>query len=73
MINFKEMQLTEDIHSKNECPTDERPTRSINADTITAFSVLDTGRGVVESYYFDTSKPDSEVVICYINKSPFFI
>jgi len=33
------------------------------SNTVTAFSILDTGKGVVESYYFDTSKPDSDVVL----------
>lgn len=32
------------------------------SNTITAFSVMDTGTGMVDSYYFDTSNPDSEVV-----------
>ena len=33
------------------------------SNTVTAFSILDTGRGVVDSYYFDTTKPDSDVVL----------
>lgn len=33
------------------------------SNSVTAFSILDTGKGVVESYYFDTEKPDSEVVL----------
>lgn len=32
------------------------------SNTVTAFSVLDTGTGTVDSYYFDTSNPDSAVV-----------
>ena len=32
------------------------------SNTITAFSVFDTGTGMVDSYYFDTTQPDSEVV-----------
>lgn len=32
------------------------------SNTVTAFSILDTGTGMVDSYYFDTSDPDSEVV-----------
>ena len=32
------------------------------SNSVTAFSVLDTGTGTVDSYYFDTSKPDSQVV-----------
>lgn len=34
----------------------------IDSNDITAFSVFDTGNGTVSSYYFDTRKPDSEVV-----------
>ena len=33
------------------------------SNTITAFSVLDTGKGTIDSYYFDTARPDSEVVL----------
>ena len=33
------------------------------SNTITAFSVLDTAKGTVDSYYFDTEDPDSEVVL----------
>ena len=29
---------------------------------ITAFSIFDTGTGKITSYYFDTRKPDSEVI-----------
>ncbi len=32
------------------------------SNTVTAFSVLDTSTGMVDSYYFDTSDPDSAVV-----------
>lgn len=32
------------------------------SNSVTAFSILDTGTGTVDSYYFDTSDPDSEVV-----------
>ena len=32
------------------------------SETITAFSVLDTGSGTIDSYYFDTSNPESTVV-----------
>lgn len=32
------------------------------SNEITAFSVIDTKNGVVDSYYFDTTKPESEVV-----------
>lgn len=33
------------------------------SNTITEFSVFDTERGVIDSYYFDTQKPDSDVVL----------
>lgn len=33
------------------------------SNTITAFSVLDTGKGTVDSYYFDTENPDKGVVL----------
>jgi len=33
------------------------------SDRYTEFSILDTGRGVVDSYYFDTKNPESEVVL----------
>lgn len=32
------------------------------SNTVTEFSILDTGTGKVESYYYDTTKPGSEVV-----------
>jgi hypothetical protein len=32
------------------------------SNTVTAFSVFDTETGMVDSYYFDTSDPDSQVV-----------
>ncbi|MGB3694589.1 MAG: metallophosphoesterase family protein [Spirulinaceae cyanobacterium] len=34
----------------------------IASNEITVFSILDTGKGTVTSYYFDTRKPESEVV-----------
>ena len=34
----------------------------LSSDTITEFSVIDTKGGCVDSYYFDTEKPESEVV-----------
>jgi Calcineurin-like phosphoesterase len=34
----------------------------IDSNDITAFSIFDTGNATVSSYYFDTRKPDSEVV-----------
>lgn len=33
------------------------------SNTITSFSVFDTGTGKISSYYFDTEKPDSKVVL----------
>lgn len=41
---------------------DGKPMPYIASDDITAFSILDTGAGVVSSYYFDTRKPQSQVV-----------
>jgi Calcineurin-like phosphoesterase len=41
---------------------DGKPLPYIDSNDITAFSVFDTGDGVVSSYYFDTRKPESEVV-----------
>jgi hypothetical protein len=41
---------------------DGLPLPYIESNDITAFSVLDTGNGTVSSYYFDTRKPESEVV-----------
>ncbi len=38
------------------------PLPYIASNDITVFSLLDTGTGTVSSYYFDTRKPDSEVV-----------
>lgn len=35
----------------------------ISSNTITVFSILDTKKGTVDSYYFDTDNPDSEVVM----------
>ena len=35
----------------------------LDSNTITSFSILDTKKGTVDSYYFDTEKPDSEVVL----------
>ncbi|WP_293339242.1 metallophosphoesterase [Microcoleus sp. CAWBG58] len=34
----------------------------IDSNDITAFSIFDTGNATVSSYYFDTRKPDSQVV-----------
>lgn len=34
----------------------------VMSNTFTCFSILDTGTGAVDSYYFDTSRPESSVV-----------
>jgi hypothetical protein len=39
-----------------------QPLPYIDSNDITAFSIFDTGDGVVNSYYFDTRKPESDVV-----------
>lgn len=39
-----------------------QPQPYIASNDITVFSILDTGRGVVSSYRFDTRKPNSEVI-----------
>ena len=41
---------------------DGQPMPYIASNDLTVFSVFDTGAGVVSSYYFDTGKPESEVV-----------
>ena len=41
---------------------DGQPMPYIESNDITAFSIFDTGNGVVSSYYFDTRKPESDVV-----------
>ena len=38
------------------------PLPYLASNDITAFSILDTGTGTVDSYYFDTREPDSAVV-----------
>lgn len=45
--------------------TDENgnPQPFIASDQITVFSILTTEDGVIRSYYFDTTQPDSEVVL----------
>lgn len=35
----------------------------LDSNTITSFSILDTYKGTVDSYYFDTEKPDSDPVL----------
>ena len=45
----------------NLSPLDEN-TPYIASNDYTVFSILDTDRGTVSSYYFDTRKPDSKVV-----------
>ncbi|MEM6403614.1 MAG: metallophosphoesterase [Cyanobacteria bacterium P01_D01_bin.116] len=39
-----------------------KPLPYISSNKITVFSILDTEKGTVSSYRFDTSKPDSEVI-----------
>ena len=39
-----------------------RPLPYIASNDITVFSILDTGKGTVSSYRFDTRQPDSKVV-----------
>ncbi|MGB6296563.1 MAG: metallophosphoesterase family protein [Rivularia sp. (in: cyanobacteria)] len=41
---------------------DGKPLPYIASKEITVFSILDTGKGTVNSYYFDTTKPESEVI-----------
>ncbi|BAY39150.1 metallophosphoesterase [Nostoc sp. NIES-2111] len=41
---------------------DGKPLPYIASNDITVFSIFDTGRGQVRSYFFDTRKPDSQVV-----------
>lgn len=41
---------------------DGQPMPYIASNDITVFSIFDTAAGVVSSYYFDTRKPESEVV-----------
>lgn len=39
-----------------------KPLPYLSSNEITAFSLLDTEKGTVSSYYFDTRQPDSEVI-----------
>jgi hypothetical protein len=41
---------------------DGKPLPYIASNDITVFSIFDTGRGQVRSYFFDTRKPDSQLV-----------
>ena len=41
---------------------DGKPMPYIASKEITVFSILDTGNGTVNSYYFDTTKPEEKVV-----------
>ncbi len=41
---------------------DGKPIPYIASKEITVFSILDTGNGTVNSYYFDTTKPEGKVV-----------
>lgn len=38
-----------------------RPLPYVSSNNLTAFSILDTGTGIVSSYVFDTRNPTSEV------------
>ncbi len=40
----------------------DQPIPYVSSNDITVFSILDTGLGTVTSYYFDTRKPESEVI-----------
>jgi hypothetical protein len=46
-----------------EVGSDGTPLPHLASDTVTAFSLLDTGAGVVRSYRFDTIDPDSTLVL----------
>jgi hypothetical protein len=41
---------------------DGKPIPYIASKEITVFSILDTGNGTVDSYYFDTTKTEEEVI-----------
>ncbi|MFP4119408.1 metallophosphoesterase [Coleofasciculus sp.] len=41
---------------------DNQPLPYISSNDITVFSILDTSTGIVSSYRFDTTKPDSDVI-----------
>lgn len=41
---------------------DGKPLPYLSSNEITAFSIFDTAKGTVSSYYFDTRKPDSQVI-----------
>ncbi len=50
-----------------------QPLPYLSSNDITAFSILDTGTGNVTSYYFDTRKPESDVIpfdVFALNKQP---
>ena len=47
--------ITPTIRTQNGVPY-------IASSTLTVFSIFNTDTGIVESYWFDTSKPDSKVV-----------
>lgn len=42
---------------------DGTPLPYLSSPTVTAFTVLDSGAGMVRSYRFDTARPDGEVVL----------
>jgi hypothetical protein len=41
---------------------DGKPQPYISSNEITVFSIFETATGIISSYYFNTLKPDSEVV-----------
>jgi hypothetical protein len=45
-----------------QADTQGHPLPYIASNDITVFSILDTGTGVVSSYYFDTQRPNSDVI-----------
>lgn len=36
---------------------------NISSNNLTVFSIFDTGSGCIDSYYFDTTNPDAEVIL----------
>jgi len=43
-------------------PADGKPLPTVDSNTVTVFSILDTETQTVSSYYFDTAQPESDVV-----------
>ena len=64
--DINDFALTKDLYGN----TPQMPTLNalpegapyLASNEITAFSILDTQKGCIDSYYFDTTKPDSDVV-----------